>query len=109
MFPEVILCPKQPFKMSAAKSRGYADLDDYFFGRVSDFLDCHTWNQTFTWAGNKNEDLKKVSEELSNLEAIQNCQHWHWYEIWYEVWKCALNTRKALTIKCQQYHPFYRT
>ena len=41
-FPEVILCPKQPFKMSAAKSRGYADLDDYFFGRVGDFLDVHT-------------------------------------------------------------------
>ena len=84
-FPEVILCPKQPFKMSAAKSRGYADLDDYFFGRVSDFLDCHTWNQTFTWAGNENEDLKKVSEELSNLEAIQNCQQpIDWNVIWYK-------------------------
>ena len=73
-FPEVILCPMQPYNMSAAKSKGYTDLESYFIGSVKDFLDIETWNITFTWAGNKHEDVKKVSEELSNLEAIQDCQ-----------------------------------
>ena len=56
--------------MSAVNLNGYYDLDAYFLG----LLNGNDSISIFSWAGNKSEDVHTVSEELSNLKLIQNCQ-----------------------------------
>ena len=69
-FPVITLCPQQPINMSAVNLNGYYDLDAYFLG----LLDGNDSISIISWAGNKSEDVHTVSEELSNLKLIQNCQ-----------------------------------
>ena len=49
---------------------GYLDLDEYFSG----LYDGNDSSWTFSWAGNKSENVHAVSEELSNLMLLQNCE-----------------------------------
>ena len=69
-FPVITLCPQQPINMSAANLNGYLDFNTYFLGLYGG--NDSIW--TLSWAGNKSEDVHTVSEELSNLKSIQNCQ-----------------------------------
>ena len=66
-FPEIILCPDQPIDLDAAKSRGYRGMYDYFLGRRG-------WDyKHIGWIGNKSEDVKLVSLNISSLKSVDDC------------------------------------
>ena len=64
-FPEIILCPDPSINLSALNSHGYRGADKYFKG-------VYDWTQV-TWTGNRSEDVKAVSEEVSMLKSIKDC------------------------------------
>ena len=81
-FPEITICPKEPINLSAANINGYHDFETYFTG----YYDGND-SITFSWAGNKSENIHTVSSELSNLQSIENCYLPTAYgenNIWYE-------------------------
>ena len=69
-FPDVIICPEPSIDFDAVRLKGYFGSRPYFGGRS----DSHDKSLTqIGWAGNKSEDVKKVSMEVSTLKSEENC------------------------------------
>ena len=67
-FPEIILCPDQPIDLDAAKARGYSGMYEYFLGRRG-------WDfKHIGWVGNKSEDVKLLSMNISSLKSRNLCK-----------------------------------
>ena len=66
-YPQITMCPRPPIDIDALKSHGYKIQDAYFKGymlyKMSDL----------SWAGNRSEDVRKVSEDISSLKSIEDC------------------------------------
>ena len=59
--PEIIICPKPSTNITALNLIGYPSPEDYYKG------------QKYGWTGNKSEDVKKVSADISNLKSSRDC------------------------------------
>ena len=66
-FPVITLCPHPSVDVNAMKKKGYGLFDFYFKGVFDPF------NSSVSWAGNKSEDVKEVSKEISILKSIDDC------------------------------------
>ena len=65
-FPEILLCPEPAINISVANAKGYHGAIQYFFGS-----DSILGSKQLGWGGNKSEDVKKVSAEISILRQTQ--------------------------------------
>ena len=66
-FPQITMCPRPPIDINALKSHGYTAQDAYFKGYM-----LHKMTE-LTWAGNRSEDVRKVSKDISSLKSIEDC------------------------------------
>ena len=87
-FPEILLCPEPAINLSVANAKGYHGAIQYFFGS-----DSILGSKQLGWGGNKSEDVKKVSAEISILKTNTDCPQdtWNSY-FWFKSDTSAANT-----------------
>ena len=66
-FPEIIVCPEPSVDVNVVASKGYQGVKEYFMG-FEDF-----GMPLMGWAGNKSENVTKVSEDISTLKTKEDC------------------------------------
>ena len=66
-FPQIIFCPQPSIDVNALNANGYPGADVYFRGLTKNADNMNGW------AGNKSEDIKKLSLEISSLKSVDEC------------------------------------
>ena len=66
-FPSIILCPEPSIDINVAISKGYPTGNEYWSG-----VD-YSWSSVMGWAGNKSEDVSKVSHDIATIKTPKDC------------------------------------
>ena len=66
-FPDIIVCPEPSVDVNVVASKGYQGVKEYFMGFEGFGM------PLMGWAGNRSENVTKVSEDISPLKTTKDC------------------------------------